>query len=168
MSAVEASELERLHPASFAWALTCCGYRNQEAQDVLQSCYLKVLDGSARYGGRSSLKTWFFAVIRTTAASRRRRATARRVLMLRLVAQKEAPASDQGQGLGPSERSRIIAALGRLPRRQREVLELVFYHDLSLKEAAGVMGVSLGATRAHYHRAKAAMLGQLGSMGSAP
>ena len=129
---------------------------------MLQSCYLKVLDGSASYAGRASLKTWFFAVIRRTAASQRRRAAVRGLLLLRGAAASSAhePAGD-GQGLGPSERARIISALGQLPRRQREVLELVFYQDLSLSEAAEVMAVSLGTARAHYHRAKTAMAGRL-------
>ena len=29
-------ELERLHLASFGWALTCCGWNRDEAQDTLQ------------------------------------------------------------------------------------------------------------------------------------
>ena len=66
-------ELERLHPASFGWALFCCDRRREEAEEVLQTAYLKVLDGRASFNGWSSLRTWFFAVIRRTAWEQRRR-----------------------------------------------------------------------------------------------
>ena len=66
-------ELERMHPASFGWALWCCNHRREEAEEVLQTTYLKILEGTARFDGKSSLRTWLFAVIRRTAMERRRR-----------------------------------------------------------------------------------------------
>ena len=60
--------LEQLHHASYGWALCCCGRDRVMAEDVLQTAYWKVIDGRARYGARSSFKTWLFAVIRKTAA----------------------------------------------------------------------------------------------------
>ena len=73
-------ELERLHRESFGWALACCGRKPAEAEDVLQTVYLKILEGRARYGGQASFKTWLFAVIRRTAQDKARRATVRQLL----------------------------------------------------------------------------------------
>src|SRR2546428_10879830 len=66
------AELERLHSASFGWALRCCRRDQTEAEEVLQTVYLKILEGKARYRGESKLKTWLFAVIRKTAITEQR------------------------------------------------------------------------------------------------
>lgn len=41
--------LEELHPASFGWALQCCRWDRQEAEEVLQTIYVKILAGQARF-----------------------------------------------------------------------------------------------------------------------
>jgi RNA polymerase sigma-70 factor (ECF subfamily) len=152
------AELEKLHSASFGWALSCCRRDVAEAEEVLQTTYLKILEGKARFRGESSLKTWLFAVIRKTAATEYRR---RWLRSLRLTpGSDEAPeraAANESQS-AMLERSEIQEkfqdALRSLPKRQREALHLVFYEDLSLSEAAGVMGVSIGSARQHYDRGK--------------
>jgi RNA polymerase sigma factor (sigma-70 family) len=150
-------QLETNHSASFAWALNCCGYNRAEAEDVLQTVYLKVLDGRAIYNGRAAFRTWLFSVIRNTAASQRRWSALRR---LRLVTfdqgvHDRAPGSDPAESLHRSECSaRLRWALGFLPRRQREVLHLVFYQDLTVADAAMVVGISVGSARTHYERGK--------------
>src|SRR5207302_10803915 len=67
------AELEQHHAACFGWALSCCARDRGEAEEVLQTVYLKILEGKARFRGEASLKTWLFAVIRKTAASEYRR-----------------------------------------------------------------------------------------------
>ncbi|MEO8622304.1 MAG: sigma factor, partial [bacterium] len=80
---VLAAELEALHPRSFGWALACCDRRREEAEDVLHDSYDKVLDGRARFDGRSTFRTWFFSVVARTAAEHRRRTRLREILGLR-------------------------------------------------------------------------------------
>ena len=62
--------LEELHPASYRWAVTCCRGDREEARDVLQTVYVDVLEGRARFDGLAGVRTWLFAVIRRTAAGR--------------------------------------------------------------------------------------------------
>ncbi len=150
-------QLARYHPESYGWALTCCSRDPAEAEDVLQTVYLKVLEGKARYDGRAAFKTWLFSVIRNTAADARRRHV---LAKLRLVAYEEGigtagPEDRPDESIARSHtQSMFQRALAALSARQREVLHLVFYHDLTLQEAAGVMRISLGSVRAHYDRGK--------------
>src|SRR5262249_46252934 len=150
-------ELERLHPASFGWALWCCDHRRDEAEEVLQTAYLKVLEGAARYGGRASLRTWFFSVVRRTAWGQRRRRWVRELLLAPwgrqpLVAVHPAPE----EALSSCERNgELRRALAALPARQRDVLHLVFYQELTIEEAAEVLKIGLGTARTHFERGKA-------------
>jgi RNA polymerase sigma-70 factor (ECF subfamily) len=152
------AQLEHHHAASYGWALSCCSRNSAEAEDVLQTAYLKILDGRARYDGRAAFKTWLFSVIRNTAADERRRGWLRH---LRLAGYQEEHGQDvhppeRGEGLEQTEQARAFReALAKLPRRQREVLHLVFYQDMTVEEASATMGVSLGSARTHYERGKA-------------
>jgi RNA polymerase sigma-70 factor (ECF subfamily) len=114
-------ELERMHRASFGWALWCCHSRRDEAEEVLQTTYLKVLEGAATFEGESSLRTWLFAVIRRTAAERRRRQWLRGQIFERWLAAEPSPppAPDPEIVASRSEnrgtRFRSLSILGELP-----------------------------------------------------
>lgn len=157
-------QLAQLHPASFAWALACCRWNAAEAEEALQSAYLRVLEGRARFSGRSSLKTWLFSVVRNVAADGRRRRWLHEVALGRWLGRAQQAESVPGAAelLESEERgARVRHALSRLAVRQREVLELVFFQGLTIEEAAQVMGVALGTARVHYQRAKLRLLATL-------
>jgi RNA polymerase sigma factor (sigma-70 family) len=147
-------ELERHHADCFAWAMACCGRDRSEAEDVLQTSYLKVLDGRAVFASRSSFKTWLFGVIRRTAAEHRRWRALRRFRSASLVERVD-PSADPATAVDHSESTaRLVGALGTLTARQRDLLHLVFYQDLTIGEAAVVLGISIGTARTHYERGK--------------
>jgi RNA polymerase sigma-70 factor (ECF subfamily) len=157
------SRLMALHRGSFTWALRCCGGDHSEAEDVLQSTYVKILEGRARYRGDASLKTWLYAVIRRTAADRQRRRARRQRILAWLGAAPAAPVRTPEAALeGALERERLERARRGLTPRQDQVLDLVFEHDLSLSESAAVLGISVGSARTHYDRAKKHLRGVLG------
>lgn len=156
--------LERHHADAFAWAVSCCGGDRAEAEDVLQTSYLKVLDGRAMFLGRSSYKTWLFGVIRRTAAEHRRRRLLRRLWHARSLDTLQIVDAAAGPAtlvVRSESTQRLQAALAGLPRRQRDLLHLVFYQELTIREAAEVLGVSIGTARTHYERGKARLREQL-------
>lgn len=154
-------QLKDLHPESFGWALRCCMGFQAEAEDVLQTVYLKILEGKAEFKEKSSFRTWLFSIIRFTAIDALRRNKVRQS-KLELVkneweraGQSEEDIPDEDQD--PTDLAQFKKVLNELPDRQREVLQLVFYHDCSIAEASSIMGVSLGSARTHYERAKEAL-----------
>ncbi|MGQ0383081.1 MAG: RNA polymerase sigma factor [Gammaproteobacteria bacterium] len=164
---IDERELEQLHEQCFSWALTCAQGRRHDAEDILQMTYLAILEGEAKFGGHSSLRTWLFAVIRNQAASRWRRARRSLAAFTRLAvfAPAQEPQADPDDPVQGQERTRVLAALRSLPKRQGELLDLVFYRDLSIAEAAEVLGIALGTARIHYERGKAALRERLADLG---
>ena len=100
------------------------------------------------------------AYLRTTVLNRarsqlRKRAVRRRHLRS-VEAPPTAPPADRG-ALEADEHLRMLAALDQLPTRQREVLVLRYYGDLSEREIAGTLGISPGSVKTHAHRGLAAL-----------
>ena len=152
--------LAPLHDDSYGWALACCDWQRDLAEDILQEAYLRVSDGRARFAQQSTLRTWFFGVIRRVAQEQRRQQQRSSLLGLRLLNETEVAADGQGSQDSIYEDGsvrQLQAALGQLPMRQREVLHLVFYSDLTLEEVAQTLQVSIGSARTHYHRGKQRM-----------
>ena len=66
------------------------------------------------------------------------------------------PSAEYG-ALAALERQHVMTALRRLPHRQREVLVLRYYADLSEAQIADAMGISPGAVKSHASRGIAAL-----------
>ncbi|MEO1651980.1 MAG: RNA polymerase sigma factor [Bacteroidota bacterium] len=148
------NKLKALHPESLAWAQICCQGQSDLAQEVLQTCYLKVLEGQATFKGKSRFKTWFFAVIKNTSADlwkkEQTRQTRKQAFPPNLPNISEEEVTQESEYESPD----LEKALAQLPEKQREILHLVFYQALTLDQAAEVMQVAKGTARQHYHRAK--------------
>lgn len=151
------TRLAELHPASFGWACSCCSWNEADAEDVLQTAYLKVISGRARYDGRSAFRTWLFGVIRHTAREHARRRRSQLERAKRFHGQSD-PRVERPRPTADLEAAQLAEelreALRVLPDRQREVIDLVFYQEMTIREAADVMEVSIGSARVHYDRGK--------------
>jgi RNA polymerase sigma-70 factor (sigma-E family) len=124
------------------------------AEEVVQDSFV-AMHGSWRRLRDTDLA---LAYLRTSVVNRSRSA-----LRHRAVEQRHAPApmpdqaSAEHGALETLEREEIIRALHRLPRRQREVLVLRYYVDLSEAQIADTIGISRGAVKSHASRGMATL-----------
>lgn len=72
---------------------------------------------------------------------------------LAVVADRPAGCGPGGEGVDP----RIMAALLRLPTRQRQVVALRLFLDLDTERTAQALGIATGTVQAHLGRAMAAL-----------
>jgi RNA polymerase sigma-70 factor (ECF subfamily) len=152
---VSRSALEAIHGQVYGWALSRCDFDHATAEDLMQQAYVELLSGSARFDNKSTLKTFVFSVVQNLARSRFRRLATR----LRLV--KQYPQESVTEAIEPVIDDGVWRAVRALPARQRDIIELVFCRDLTIEQAAAVMGVSTGTGRVHYDRAKKALRSRL-------
>jgi RNA polymerase sigma-70 factor (ECF subfamily) len=143
------------HESLFRFALALGGRDQEEAMEVVQQTYVEVLEGRADPLGAERPKAFLLGVVRRVAASRRRRRSIwGRILRLEPILTQAKPPDPESSAATSERRDLVRQALAALPPRQLQVAALVFAEDLTLEEAARVMGVSLGSARTHYHRAK--------------
>ncbi|MEV7089355.1 SigE family RNA polymerase sigma factor [Streptomyces sp. NPDC093085] len=123
-------------------------------EDVVQEAFIRV--HSARRRVREPEKT--LAYLRQTVVNLSRSALRRRILGLKLLS-KPMPdmASAEEGAYDLLERDALIKAMRGLQRRQREVLSLRYFADMTEAQVAEVLGISLGSVKAYGSRGIAAL-----------
>lgn len=155
---ISRSALEAVHDQVFGWALSRCDYQHAVAEDLVQQAYVELLSGKAKFEGRSSLKTFVFSVVQNLARSRFRRIASR----MRLLHDVKQNTVNEPVVVTTADKNPALwQAVQGLPQRQRDIIELVFCRDMTIEEASGVMGVTIGTGRVHYDRAKKALRSSL-------
>lgn len=123
-------------------------------EDVVQEVLMTVHRTRHTYDPARPFAPWFYAI----ASSRlidvlrsRKRVTTREVIDEEALAQQPSPAATAAESSG-DVREALAQAVARLPRVQREVVSLLKYEDLSVREVATRMHMTEGAVKATAHR----------------
>jgi RNA polymerase sigma-70 factor (ECF subfamily) len=143
----------------YRWLLSILGDEAQ-AEDLLIEVFLAVWQHAADYEARSSVLTWVLAIARHKALSaRRQRIDAR---LEESAAEKISdPDDDPELALMKKNRRELLRnSLAKLSREHREIINLVYYHGRSVREASHIVGVGEATvkTRMHYARKRLASL----------
>jgi RNA polymerase sigma-70 factor (sigma-E family) len=123
-------------------------------EDVVQEAFIRV--HAARRRVRDPEKT--LAYLRQTVVNLSRSTLRRRILGLRLLPKPMPDMASAEEGAYDAlERDRLRSALRGLQRRQREVLVLRYYADMTEAQVAEALGISVGSVKAYGSRGLAAL-----------
>ena len=152
VAAVELRELYRRHRNELVrLAALLVG---DEAEEIVQDAFVKAHAGWPRRRDPARSLSYLRSTVLNGARSRLRR----RALAARIPWGPERNAvSAEDLALVRDEHLRVVSALRRLPRRQRECVTLRYYLDLPESEIASALGISPGSVKTHLHRAVATL-----------
>ncbi|HET9655190.1 MAG TPA: RNA polymerase sigma factor SigM [Kineosporiaceae bacterium] len=147
------TELVRRHrDRLWAVALRTLGDR-EEAADALQDALVSAFRSAGTYRGEAAVTTWLHRVVVNACLDRVRRRKARPTVPLGAI---EVPS--RGDDHGRTEtRLDVQAALATLPEGQRAAIVLVDMQDMSVAEAAIVLGVAEGTVKSRCSRGRTAL-----------
>lgn len=127
------------------------------AEDLAQTALTKTYGAWSRVEDRSAARAYAHKTLVNTAASWFRRKGWRNE-------HPTADLPDRAQASDPGARSEVMEALAQLPPRQRAVVVLRFYEDLSVAETADVLGCSTGTVKSQTFVAFAKLRPLLGDL----
>lgn len=127
-------------------------------EEIVQDAFVSVWRRGPALQHRDRLPAYLRSAVLNGARSHlRRRLVARRHLQ---VAPDPSPAAETTAMAGDAD-GQVLAALRRLPSRQREVLALRYYLDLPEAEIARTLGIAAGSVKSHASRGLHALAQQL-------
>jgi RNA polymerase sigma-70 factor (ECF subfamily) len=136
------------------------------SEEILQDTMLAVWRGAGSFRGVSQVRSWIIAIALRQARDRLRR---RRVAVVAdesvLSGQAAADPGPEAQVLERAELAVVAQAIRSLRPGHREVLGLVFGADLTLADAAEVLGVPVGTVKSRLAAARAALARAMGGKG---
>jgi RNA polymerase sigma-70 factor (ECF subfamily) len=126
------------------------------AEDLISEVFLDIWRQAAKFEGRSAVSTWMLGIARFKALSALRKRpeqelddeTAERI---------EDQADDPETALAKKDKGALLRqCLTALSAEHREIVDLVYYHEKSVEEVAGIVGIPEATvkTRMFYARKK--------------
>lgn len=126
-----------------------------DAEDAVQDAFVKAYYAMPRYRPGAPFRPWILRIVTNEARNRGRSSRRREGLALRLAATEEANQvpSPEVAVLDRADAEALVAALGRLPERDRLVIAYRYLFEMSEAETAEALDVRPGTVKSRLSRA---------------
>lgn len=127
----------------------------EEAADALQEALISAFRNAAGYRGDAAVTTWLHRIVVNACLDRMRRRASRPTVPWDSLTGSQATGRDEYAAT--EVRLDVEAALAAIPEAQRAALVLVDMQDMSVAEAAQLLGVAEGTVKSRCSRGRVAM-----------
>ncbi len=127
-----------------------------DADDAAQEGLVKAWYALARFRSGAPFRPWLLTIVANEARNRRRSGRRQDGLALRVAEVRpsgDAAPSPEAAALADERRRTLLAAVGRLPERDRQVIAARFFLELSEAETASALGCRRGTVKSRVSRA---------------
>jgi RNA polymerase sigma-70 factor (ECF subfamily) len=127
------------------------------ADDIVNDVFVNVWRSAGRFDGNSKVSTWILGIARFKALSalRRRKDDALDDITAEAIAD---TADDPEVTAQKTDRVAILReCMSNLSRAHREIIDLVYYHEKSVEEAAEIVGIPTNTVKTRMFHARKRM-----------
>lgn len=147
--------LMRSYGEKIYWQIRRMVLNHDDANDILQNCFLKVWSNLHNFRGDAKLSTWLYKIAVNESINYLNKERQRKNLMADdgdedfLLANLESDEYFDGDQLQKD----FQKAVASLPEKQRLVFTMRYFEDMKYEDISEVLGTSVGALKASYHHA---------------
>ncbi len=133
-------------------AYLMCGYSG-DAQDIVQETICRALAALPGFRGEAGVYTWLFTIMRNVYLKHRRHESRFFHFLARQPRVSHARGDPAEQWEQRSAQSHLVAALQKLPVKQREIMIMRFVNDLKIADIARILSLPEGTVKSRLHNA---------------
>ena len=144
------SQLVQLYSEPLYWHIRHMVLSHEDSNDLLQNTFIKAWTKIDTFRGDSQLLTWLYriAINETLTFLERRKVTI--PIDSPEVSDIEQLESDTYFN-GDTAEATLLAAIRKLPPRQRMVFNMKYYEDMKYEDMSAILGTTVGSLKASYH-----------------
>jgi RNA polymerase sigma-70 factor (ECF subfamily) len=124
-----------------------------DAEDVVQEAFVKAYRALGSFRDGAPFRPWLLRIVANETRNLQRGSRRRRFLELRLAEPDVEPVEPERAALAADARARLLAAVGAMSDRDRQVLTCRYFLDLSEEETAQVLAWPRGSVKSRLSRA---------------
>ena len=124
------------------------------AEDMINEVFLSVWRNAASFQGQSAVSSWVFAIARNRAMSELRKKSETTLDDPDSYDEVDDSDTPEETAMKADKGAALRECLFKLTPEHREVIELVYYHDKSVKEVADIVGIPENTVKTRMFHAR--------------